>query len=102
VSDAKVPINNPVLLNAWNDICMVMAVQPDGTYDTRYILNGAADTPNISSPAGTTDQQLYAQLAIIGATTNNAANYTATVGDVNFCTLPLGETLPAVCGGGVA
>ena len=106
VSDTKLPVNNPVLLDAWNDICMVMTAVPDltggFTYATKYVLNGGTSSPAVTAPSGATAGQLYAESSIIGVTTNKAADYDATIADVNFCSLPLGETLPAQCGGGVA
>jgi hypothetical protein len=98
VSDAKLPVGNPVLTDAWNDVCMVWVAGADGTYSTRYYLNSQL-VAGVSAPSGTGAD--YALYTLVGATTNRAANYTALVGDVSFCTLPFGDVLPPECGGGV-
>lgn len=98
-SDSKVPVGNEVLLDAWNQMCMVWTAGPDGVYTTRYFFNGVPISPAVPSPRGTDVD--YALYTLVGASTNNVANYTAVFGDVGFCTLPLGDTLPGECGGGV-
>jgi len=89
---------NPVLTDAWNQICFAWVAGADGSYSTRYWLNGAL-VNNINTPTGSDVD--YALFALVGATTNRAANYSAIIGDVGFCTLPFGDTLPPECGGGV-